>query len=132
MPFNRERATGQALLTLASSAAMEKFKGEIRALEPHEAMAAPTLSVPRQAGWVPNRVVVLDGSTVTAPLRLGLPGADASLLKVSIVRIDLKELNSIPANEIPSPSVFRDMDSVSTFDAVLPGANVIRRGVPGD
>jgi len=132
MGFKLERASGQALLTLAASEAMNKFKGEVRTLEPDDTMSPQLLQVQRNVDWVPNRVIVLDGSTVTAPLRLGFPGADASLLKVSIVRIDLNELNAIPVNEIPSPAVFREMDHVSTFDAVLPGANVVRKERTGD
>lgn len=132
MPFDSERASGEALLTLEASEAMRRFRAEIRTAEDSDRMAPQVLHVPRDPSWVPKRVIVIDGSTVTAPLRQGLPGADASLLKVSIVRVDLARLNATPPHEIPSPSLFREMDQVSTFDAVLPGANVVRKDVFND
>ncbi|AFL52457.1 hypothetical protein [Sinorhizobium fredii] len=46
--------------------------------------------------------------------------------------IDLKELSALPPDEIPSPSLFRDMEQVETLDAVLPGANVVRKGLIND
>ena len=41
-------------------------------------------------------------------------------------------MRSIPKRSIPRPSTIRDIEDCQTFDAVLPGRNVVRRGVPGD
>ena len=58
--------------------------------------------------------------------------AEASLLKVSVVRVDLPKLTRLPEDQIPSPRVFYDMEQASTFDVMLRGANVIRKNVPDD
>jgi hypothetical protein len=126
MPFRNERASGEALLTLEASAAMRDFQAMIRPAEGPDVKPLPPLAVPRN-GWQPKRVIAIDGSTVTTPLRFGLPSADASLLKVSIVLIDLQRLNSVHPGGIPSPALFRDMESVETIDKPLPGSNVLDR-----
>lgn len=125
MPFQKEVASGESLLTLEASEAMRKFRAQIRTPEAGDLMPPQLLHVPRTS-WVPRQVFAIDGSTITTPLRFGLPGADASLLKVSIVLIDLQQLSAVDSKEIPSPSLFREMERVETLDAVLPGANVVR------
>ena len=133
MPFIGERATGEALLSLEASEAMRNFRGTIAVTgDGPPAMPPQVLHVPRKQGWVPNQVIAIDGSSVTANLRIGFPIADASLLKVSLVSIDLHRLNVLEHNEIPSPALFRDMEEAWTFDAVMPGANIVRRGLQND
>ncbi len=127
MPFEMERASGEALLTLEASEAMQRFRAEIKAPEDQDHMP-PQVAVVDRNSWVPRRVIAIDGSTITTPLRLGAPGADASLLKVSVLLIDLKEIMAVKPDEIPSPALFREMEQVETLDAVLPGANVVRKG----
>ena len=58
--------------------------------------------------------------------------AEATLMKVSVVSIDLSKLAAAQTDDIPSPRVFYDMESASTFDCVLPGANIVRPDVEGD
>lgn len=53
-------------------------------------------------------------------------------MKVSVVRVDLSKLTALREDEIPSPRVFYEMETASTFDLVLPGANIIRGNVPDD
>lgn len=132
MPFQHEYATGESLLSLQRSPALEDFKAIIRSLPPGQQDPLPLITVPRNA-WVPRRVIAFDGSTVTEPLRNGFPAADASLLKVSIVSIDLHKLEQgVTRDVIPSPRVFYDMEKSATFDVVLPGANIVRRDYLGD
>lgn len=58
--------------------------------------------------------------------------AEASLIKVAVIRVDLSMLTALPEDEIPSPRIFYDMERASTFDLVMPGANVVRENVPND
>ena len=132
MGFLNEKAGGSALLTLGASQAMDDFKAQIQFGSTSKTMPPQILSVFRNPGWVPGQVIAIDGSTVSAPLTNGFPGADASLLKVSIVSIDLHALNDLDDDEIPDPLLFGNMEKTSTFDAVLPGANVVRKGLSGD
>ena len=46
---------------------------------------------------------------------------------VSVVAIKLDQLRDIPADQIPRPSVFHNMESAATVEAALPGIGVVRR-----
>jgi hypothetical protein len=136
MPFENEIASGESLLTLetslSTSRAFREFRGQIR-IEPPVGGGGPpqVIDVPRR-NWTPWRVIAFDGSTVSEPLVNGFPMAEASLVKVSVVRVDLSRLASLPEDEIPSPRLFYDMERASTFDLVLPGANIVRSDVAND
>ena len=79
-----------------------------------------------------TRIVVIDGSTVTSAVRIGYPGAEAALLQLAAVIIDLGAVRNIPPASIPRPSTIRGMEDCRTLDAVLPGRNVVRRNVADD
>jgi hypothetical protein len=80
---------------------------------------------------MPNRVIAVDGSTISVPIDNGFPLAEVSLLKVALVSIDLSLLTG-NVDRIPSPRIFYDMEKAHTFDKVLPGANIDRADVPDD
>lgn len=131
MPFENEIATGESLLALQKSAALRDFEGIIAIRnEAAPKDAAPIVEVPR-TDWIPLRVVAIDGSNITHKVRNGFPGAEATLLMLSVVFIDVSKLAKITSSEIPSPRIFNEMDHASTVDAVLPGSN-ITRSTPGD
>lgn len=130
MPLAREYASGESLLSLESSEAVRNFRAQIRDI-PMATAQPQFLDVPRN-GWIPRRVIAVDGSTVTEALRNGFPVAEATLLKVSVVSIDLTKLSALKPEEIPPPRVFHEMEHATTFDAVLPGANVVRRDIADD
>jgi hypothetical protein len=131
MPFEGEYATGESLLSLQQSEAFREFKGHIRSRAPGPAIAPTILNVPRN-GWMPRRVIAVDGSTISEVLDNGFPMAEATLMKVAVVSIDLSRLAVAREDDIPSPRVFYDMESASTFDCVLPGANVVRPDIDDD
>ncbi|AFL52456.1 hypothetical protein [Sinorhizobium fredii] len=72
MPFEMERASGEALLTLEASQAMQRFRAEIRAPEDEDPVPPQVANVARSR-WIPGRVIAIDGSTITTQLRLGPP-----------------------------------------------------------
>jgi hypothetical protein len=136
VPFENEFATGESLLSLEAaletSRAFKEFHGKVRVEAPTGTGRTPQiLAVPRR-NWTPTRVIAIDGSTVSEPLVNGFPMAEASLVKVSVVRVDLSKLTTLREDEIPSPRVFYEMERASTFDLVLPGANVVRGDVVED
>ncbi len=131
MPFEGEYATGESLLSLQQSEAFREFKGRVQPRPPGPAVAPTILNVPRN-NFMPKRVIAVDGSTVTEALDNGFPMAEATLMKVAVVSIDLSKLAMARKGDIPSPRVFYDMESASTFDCVLPGANIIRPDIEGD
>lgn len=136
MAFENEYASGESLLSLqaalATSQAFREFKGRIRIEPPEGGAGLPFVLNVQRRNWTPSRVIALDGSTVAATLRNGFPLAEASLVKVSVVRIDLSKLTNLPRDTIPSPRVFYDMEQAFPFHLILPGANVVRSDVEND
>lgn len=130
MSFENEYASGDSLLALQHSEALRDFAGII-APKPTERTPPVPLNVPRR-GWLPHRVLAVDGSNVAEIVRNGFPMAEAGLVQISVVSIDLTKLAAQPPGSIPAPKVFHDMERASTVDAVLPGANVVRKDFVGD
>lgn len=131
MPFDGEIATGESLLHLERSKAVESFEGVIRVRKGVAPDPVNIVDIDRDE-WLPRRVVAIDGSSVTTRVQNGFPGAEASLITLSVVFIDLTELDKIDPDSIPSPRVFNNMDTASSLDAVLPGSNIVRDGNPND
>lgn len=129
MPFENEVATGESLLALEKSLALKEFEGSV-AVRPANAERdpAPLVEVAR-SDWLPSRVIAIDGSSITHKVRNGFPGAECSLVMLSVVFIDISKLAAIGNGQIPSPRIFNEMDSAHTLDAVLPGSNVVRQNV---
>jgi NurA domain len=127
MPFENEIATGESLIALQKSPALRDFEGFV-ALRDTQAPRdpAPIIDVPR-SDWLPLRVVAIDGSSLTHKVRNGFPGAEASIVLLSVVFIDVSKLAKIAPGDIPSPRIFHEMDRAHTLDAVLPGANIVRK-----
>ena len=132
MPFENEIATGESLLALQKSAALKEFEGVIAVRQDDLPRDPPPIVDVARSDWLPQRVVAIDGSSITYKVRNGFPGAEASLVMLAVVFIDVSKLATIGADEIPSPKVFNEMDRAHTLDAVLPGANIVRRANDGD
>lgn len=130
MPFMSEYATGESLLSLQNSEAVREFEGVVLT-EPRQVEPPPLIDVKRN-NWRPRRVVAVDGSTVTEAVRNGFPIAEASLMKVSVVSLDVRKIIDIEPGDIPPPRVFLEMERAETFDKVLPGANIVRANRPND
>ena len=125
MPYENEYATGESLWRLLDNESVKQFQGEIlvrNAPEPHE--FPPRLNIKRESSPV-NRIIAIDGSDVVRQVQNGFPMAEASLVNLAGVVIKLEALQSIGRDEIPSPSHLRDLETVKTMSAVLPGPNVI-------
>lgn len=121
------------MLSLEASEAFQNFRASVApAIGTGTRVPLPILHVPRNPGWMPQQVLAIDGSTVSTTLRQDFPGADVSLLKISLISIDLDRLNRLTREDIPSPALFRDMEEAHTIDAVMPGANIIRPHHLGD
>lgn len=126
MPFRNEHASGDSLIRLENSASLKAFKATILNQDGRRDPIEP-LVVERRS-WVPTRVIAIDGSNLSVKVQNGFPGAEAGLVQISVVSIDLSQLAAVPQQEIPRPKLFHDMESAVTVDAVLPGANVVRAG----
>ena len=132
MPYQNEFARGDSLWRLMESPSVQEFKGVIRHSESQKPHALPAhLNPPRGINNI-ERVIAIDGSTVTHRVQNGFPGAEAALLHWAAIVIKLQAIRNIPRNYIPSPSEMRDMEQCDTLSAVLPGRNVVRQDKPED
>lgn len=130
MPYENQRASGEALISLQQSTLFQEFTGKIRVPEPRSALTIRPAEVPKSDAEI-NRVIAIDGSMVTEVLKHGYPGAEASLVQIALVYIDLRKLKTNLPTKIIPPRAFNEMDSAETLQAVLPGRNVVREdGLP--
>ena len=132
MPYRNEFASGASLWSLVESESVRDFQGVIRHNGREEASDLPRALTPPRGQDRITRIIVIDGSTVTSAVRIGYPGAEATLLQLAAVIIDLGALRNIRPGSIPRPSAIRGMEDCRTLDAVLPGRNVVRRDVVDD
>lgn len=130
MPYENQRATGESLIALQQSVLFQEFSGKIRAPETEAVDPLRPTEVTRPTNEI-NRIVAIDGSLVTETLKDGFPGAEASLLQLALVYVDLRKLQTNAGTKIVPPRAFNEMDTAHTLQAVLPGRNVVREdGLP--
>lgn len=130
MPYENQRASGESLISLQQSSLFQEFTGKIRVPEPRDTSSIGPAAIPRADTEI-NRVIAIDGSLVTEVLKHGYPGAEASLLQIALVYIDLRKLKTDTPTKIIPPRAFNEMDTAQTLQAVLPGRNVVRQdGLP--
>ncbi len=138
MPYEGEFATGQTLAQLVDNPAVRDFDGEIKKSTPTEAPALPATITPRRGSGRVQQLIAIDGSAVTSRVQNGHPGAEASLLNIAAVMIDLAKMRELAkttenaADPIPGPAEVRRLEGYRTLSAVLPGRNVIGKSVGAD
>lgn len=132
MPYPGEYATGESLRRLEDSPAVKEFLGTIRRTEGARSHRLPRrLEVARGSGQI-TRLVVIDGSTVTHAVENGYPGAEAALLHLAAVVLDLESIRAYSRGYLPGPEEMRRLERCETMSAVLPGRNVVRSNVDED
>lgn len=133
MPYSNEIASGESLLWLKNSKALNDFVAkEVYRKQDGTDIPPEELEVSRASVQRPTRVIAIDGSHVVTPIKNGFPGAEAGLLMISAIVIKLDMLEGIEAGQIPRPSLFHQMEDVSTVDAALPGVGVVHKDSPED
>ena len=132
MPYEGEYATGESLRRLEDSPAVKNFLGTIRKTDGVGRHSPPgRLEVPRGGGQI-TRLVVIDASTVTHTVENGYPGAEAALLHLAAVVLDLEKIRDYSLGYLPGPEEMRRLERCETMSAVLPGRNVVRSNVNED
>lgn len=125
MPYEGQRATGESLIALEQSKLSKEFAGEIRTSEKRAARLLQPISLPPVDDKI-TRVLAIDGSIVSEKIKNGFPGAEASLVQIALVSIDLNKLDVHANQKIIPPSAFNQMDRAATLQCVLPGCNVVK------
>ncbi len=127
MPYENEYATGESLWRLLDNESVKQFQGEILVRNaPQQHQFPPPLHIERASDSI-SRIIAIDGSDVTHQVQNGFPKAEAALVNFAGVVIKTDALSMIGRDDIPSPSRLRDMETVNTMSAVLPGPNVVGR-----
>ena len=132
MPYEGEFASGESLPDLLTSKSVLDFQGAISVKDANEKHPLPDTV---EGGRFPDhitRVIAIDGSVVSAPVRNGYPGAEAALLRIAAVVLDLEKIRNPDPTRIPRPSEIREMERCDALDAVLPGRNVTEKDYPND
>ena len=134
MPYDGEYATGHTLARLVDHPAVRDFDAEIKKPVDPSDTALPTVIAPDRNAATVNQLIAVDGSTVTSRIANGYPGAEASLLNVAVVVIELTKLRNLTSNTatIPSPTDVRNLERYDTVSAVLPGRNVVGKTADTD
>ena len=132
MPYPNEFSRGDSLWRLVESQSLQNFNGTIRQNTIHEVHTLPTQLSPGRGQNDLLHVIAIDSSTVVHAVQNGYPGAEAALLLLAVLIIDLQVLKEIKETEIPRPRLFHDMEQCHTLDAVLPGRNVVRQDCDDD
>lgn len=125
MPYEGQKATGESLIALEQSRLFQEFAGEIRAPEKRNARILQTSSVPPSSDNITS-ILAIDGSIVSERIKNGFPGAEASLVQIALVSIDLGKLDAHADKKIVPPSAFNQMDKAATLQCILPGCNVAK------
>lgn len=73
----------------------------------------------------PDLVLAIDGSYQATPIKNGFPSAECGYVTVASVLLDLNKAKELEKEEFVDPKLFRDIEKVSSFDAVFPGCNII-------
>ena len=132
MPYEGEFASGDSLPDLLASKSVLDFQGAISVKDANEKHPLPdTVESVRLPDHI-TRVIAIDGSVVSAPVRNGYPGAEAALLRIAAVVLDLEKIRNPDSGRIPRPSEIREMEQCDSLDAVLPGRNVTEKDHPND
>ena len=132
MPYQGEFASGESLPGLVASQSVADFRGIINAKDANEKHCLPTSVEGMRSPDHIKRVIAIDGSVVSTPVRNGYPGAEAALLRIAAVVLDIDKIRNPDPHWIPKPSEIRGMEQCDALDAVLPGRNVTERDRPND
>ena len=127
MPYKGQYATGESLIALEQSKLFKEFAGEVRMTNKKEARALRPTALPTTPNEAKvTKILAIDGSIVSEKIKNGFPGAEASLVQIALVLIDLDKLDVHSDKPIIPPSAFNQMDKAATLQCVLPGCNVAK------
>lgn len=127
MPHEGERGgvTG-SLRRLLDSPEAHAMRAEMHIETPTATGAPPTLRVPRpDPEALPHLVIAIDGSEGHIPLEGGFPGAEAAVVTIAAVFIDLRKLRDVEDRGIPDPRRFKDLHGTEGIELLLPSTNLV-------
>ena len=77
---------------------------------------------------VPDLVVAIDGSRLENNIENGFPCATVGYVTVASVLLDMSKMREVESSDFIDPVAVRQTESVSSIEAVFPGANIVAEG----
>jgi hypothetical protein len=129
MSYEGEFASYRPLQRIAEAERVKLLLSQAKHLKMDSAtilVAAPE-HVPETDNPLPEWVLAIDGSNAEVDVVNGYPGAKIGYCTVASVLLNLKLIGELDAHRPVDPVRFREIESLSTVDAALPGSNIIIR-----
>ena len=133
MPFQGERASYAPLKRIVDNPRIKELMKDwkIQEREVHEeTWKNETLCFNRDflSLNVPNLILAVDGSRAESDIKNGFPCATVGYVTVASVLLDMKKVREVEASDFIDPVAVRQTETVSSIEAVFPGANIIAIG----
>ncbi len=125
MPYRGQIASGEGLIALEQSKLFEEFVGQISISKNEKSISIDPAHIPESSEHI-TKVLAIDGSIVSEKIKNGFPSAEASLVQIALVSIDLEKLDIHSHKTIIPPSAFNEMDKAAALQCILPGCNVAK------
>ena len=77
---------------------------------------------------VPNLILAVDGSRAESDVKNGFPCATVGYVTVASVLLDMNKVRAVESSDFIDPIAVRQTETVSSIEAVFPGANIVATG----
>jgi hypothetical protein len=130
MGFENEPSSYKSLKRLAESQRVKSLLSRYEILTPPQKAEdlTPMLADVEPSGWQPSWILAIDGSCLSHSVQNGYPGAEVGYITISAVLINAAKQRELDKERPVRPADFRDTQSPSSIDEVLPGSNVVFSG----
>lgn len=81
-----------------------------------------------KASSVPDLIVAIDGSRLESNIETGFPCSTVGYVTVASVLLDMSKMKEVESSDFIDPRAVRETESVSSIEAVFPGANIVKEG----
>ena len=129
MPYEGERSGYHALRRVAADRSVQQLLERARIAKAGAPAPYPTPEPQRAPGagnaTKPDYVLSIDGSYLEVDVETGYPGARVGYVTTACVLLDLRRLTNLDRHRPVDPRDFRKTEQRQTWNAALPGSNVI-------
>lgn len=134
MGFENEFASYGPLRRILDSDKIQSLQEKLRVRkkdESEEDLTSESLIYKKNlpSSFVPDYVVAVDGSYQVAKAENGFPGAEFGYITISAVLILEKDVRELSDQDFIDPKKLRETEKASTIETIIPGCNVILKGV---
>lgn len=131
MPYEGEFAQYKPLQRIVESERVKKLLGSYKVRNKSEDLGSLSALTPIQiqaSGWIPERLIAIDGSHAEVDIKNGFPGAEASYITVASVILDVAKIRQLEQQRPANPTKIKTVEKAESIDCALPGCNIITEG----